>query len=186
MNGEFRLKDALAQRFFEAKEELIADAVAELCQYFKNKGLIVGLDLFAPVISRFVGQNYALLTKHADFIKPMLYRKTTAPAGIGYEYALFERHAPKAQGRIRIQMDRSFLDAQLEAVSHAACEKYPGIEINYREDIARTDSGYITESLSAVKTHRLEGAALCWNVMLAPQAHIDAIARMENTTLSGS
>ena len=180
INGEFILKDALAQRFFEAKEEIIADAVAELCQYFKNKGLIVGLDLFAPVISRFVGQNYALLTKHADFIKPMLYRKTTAPAGIGYEYALFERYAPNAQGRIKIQMDQSFLDTQLEAVSQAACEKYPGIEINYREDIARTDIQYITESLAAVKSYGLEGAALCWNVMLAPEAHIDAIVRMEN------
>ena len=180
MNGEFILKDVLAQRFFEAKEEIIADAVAELCQYFKSKGLIVGLDLFAPVISRFVGQNYALLTKHADFIKPMLYRKTTAPAGIGYEYALFERHAPNAQGRTEIRLDPSFLDTQLEAVSHAACEKYPGIEINYREDIARTDARYITESLAAVKSYGLEGAALCWNVMLAPKAHIDAIARMEN------
>ena len=54
------------------------------------------------------------------------------------------------------------------------------IEINYREDIARTDIPYITESLAAVKSYGLEGAALCWNVMLAPEAHIDAIARMEN------
>ncbi|MBR3108054.1 MAG: hypothetical protein IKH30_12900 [Clostridia bacterium] len=180
MNGNFVLKDTLAQRFFEAKEEIIADAVAELCQYFKSKGLIVGLDLFAPVISRFVGQNYSLLTKHADFIKPMLYRKTTAPAGIGYEYALFKKYAPNAQGRIKIQMDQSFLDTQLEAISQAACEKYPGIEINYRENIARTDVRYITESLAAVKSYGLDGAALCWNVMLAPEAHIDAIARMEN------
>ena len=75
---------------------------------------------------------------------------------------------------------QSFLNTQLEAVSHAACEKYPGIEINYREDIARTDAEYITESLAAVKSFGLEGAALCWNVLLAPEAHIDAIARMEN------
>ena len=177
MNGEFTLKEPLATRFFEAKEEIIAKAVAELCGYFKGKGLIVGLDLFAPVISRFVGQNYPLLTKYADLIKPMLYRMTEAPAGIGDEYALFEKYAPHVQGKFL--MDSAFLDTQLEAMQGVACEKYPGIEINYREDIARTNAGYITESLAAIRKKGFEGAALCWNVMLAPEAHIEAIARIE-------
>ena len=46
-NGQFILKDPLAQRFFETKEEIIAEAASEICRYFKEKGLIVGLDLFA-------------------------------------------------------------------------------------------------------------------------------------------
>ena len=175
MNGEFVLRDALAQRFFEAKEEIVAAAVGNICRYFKEKGMIVGLDLFAPVLSRFVGQNYALITQWADFIKPMLYRKTEAPAGIGYEYALFEKYAPNARGRVKPALDRQFLDAQLKAVERVSCEKYPGIEINYREDIARTTPGYIRESLAAIKKRGFDGAALCWNVMQAPDAHIDAI-----------
>ena len=48
MNGEFILKDPAARRFFEAKEEIIADAVKEISRYFRDKGMIVGLDLFAP------------------------------------------------------------------------------------------------------------------------------------------
>lgn len=174
MNGEFQLKDAAAAGFFAAKEQIIAEAVAELCRYFKEKGLIVGLDLFAPAVSRFVGQSYALLTKRADFIKPMLYRMTEAPAGIAYEYALFQKNAPAAP---RLSMDKAFLDTQLDAISRAPCEKYPGIEINYREDIARTTPAYITESLTALKARHMN-AALCWNVMLAPEAHIDAIASL--------
>ena len=181
MNVEFRLADALAQRFFEAKEAIIAEAVADICQYFRGKGMIIGLDLFAPVISRFVGQNYSQITKHADFIKPMLYRKTEAPAGIGYEIALYRHHAPKAQGQIDIKMDTAFLHMQLEAVERVTCEKYPGIEINYREDIARTTPEYIIESLTAVRDHGFDGASLCWNAMLAPEAHIEAIARFENS-----
>ena len=141
----------------------------------KEKDMIVGLDLFAPVMSRFVGQNYALITQWADFIKPMLYRKTEAPAGIGYEYALFEKHAPNARGRVKPALDRQFLDTQLKAVERVSCEKYPGIEINYREDIARTTPGYIRESLAAINKRGFDGAALCWNVMQAPDAHIDAI-----------
>lgn len=179
-DGEFRLKDAAAQRFFEAKEEIIADAVTEICRYFKEKGLTVGLDLFAPVVSRFVGQNYPLITKDADFIKPMLYRRTEAPAGIGYEYALFEKCAPGAQGRGKLSMDQAFLETQLEAVGRVACEKYPGIEINYDEELVRTDAGYILESLAAIRERGFEGAALCWNAMQAPDAHIEAAAELQD------
>ena len=179
MNGKFVLKEPLAARFFEAKEEIVAEAAAELCGYFHGKGLIVGLDLFAPAVSRFVGQSYPLITKHADFIKPMLYRMTEAPAGIGYEYMLFEKHAPNVRGREKLTTDRAFLDTQLQAIQGAACKKYPGVEINYRQDIARTNPAYITESLAAIREFGFEGAALCWNVMLAPEAHIEAIAGME-------
>lgn len=174
LNGAFTLKNTIAQHFFEAKEEILADAVIELSRYFKDKGLIVGLDLFAPLVSRFVGQNYARITQSADFIKPMLYRKTEAPAGIGYEYALFKKHAPNAQGGPAVSMDKDFLDSQLAAIQKLPCEKYPGIEINYRADIARTDVDYVKESVEAIRAHGFEGAALCWNVMLAPEAHIEA------------
>ena len=175
-DGEFVLKNGLAQRFFEAKEEIIAEFVTELTRYFKAKGLIVGLDLFAPLISRFVGQNYALITQGADFIKPMLYRRTEAPAGIGFEYGLFAKHAPDACGRAEFTMDRAFLETQLEAVGRVSCARYPGVEINCDAEYVKTDPAYIAESLAAIRDCGFEGAALCWNLMRAPERHIDAIA----------
>ncbi|MCR5004371.1 MAG: putative glycoside hydrolase [Clostridiales bacterium] len=178
MDGAFQLKDPLAQQFFAIKEEIITDAVADLSRYFKSKDMIVGLDLFAPVVSRFVGQNYTALSQYADFIKPMLYRKTTAPAGIGYEYALFESSAPAAKGRMELSMNGTFLNTQLEAIQRVSCAKYPGIEINYRADIAKTDPAYITRSLTAIKDHGFDGAALCWNILLAPDPHIDAVSQV--------
>ena len=72
-------------------------------------------------------------------------------------------------------MDRAFLNTQLEAIRHIPCGKYPGIEINYDEQIVRTDAGYIAESLAAVRDCGYEGAALCWDVMQAPQRHIQTI-----------
>lgn len=179
-DGQFVLEDPLAQRFFEAKEEIIAESVWDLSRFFKEKGLIVGLDLFAPVVSRFVGQNYGMITKYADFIKPMLYRRTDAPAGIGYEYALFEQHAPKARGRVSLPEGITLLETQLDAVGKVACGKYPGIEICYNAELVRTDPDYIAESLAAVRRHGFEGAALCWNIMEAPEAHIEAAARQKN------
>ena len=177
-DGRFVLREETAQRFFDAKEEIIADAVAELSGYFREKGLIVGLDLFAPAVSRFVGQNYALLAAHADFIKPMLYRRTDAPAGIGYEYALFARYAPGARGRAAFSMDRAFLETQLEALRNVPCGRYPGIEVCYDAELVRTDAGYITESLSAVRDCGLEGAALCWDVTEAPEANLEAVYQL--------
>ena len=174
-NGRFIQEDRTAQRFFDAKEAIIAEAAAELAGYFKDRRLTVGLDLFAPVISRFTGQNYALLAKCVDFIKPMLYRRTEAPAGIGYEYALFEKHAPGARGRIRLTQDRAFLDTQLAALRGLPCEICPGIEINYDRELVRTDAGYIRESLEAVMEQGFESAALCWNMMQAPEEHLAAV-----------
>lgn len=177
MNGEFVLEKLPAQCFFEAKGEIIAEAVTGLAGYFRSKGLIVGLDLFAPVISRFVGQNYSLIAKAADFVKPMLYRRTEAPAGIGYEYALFEKHAPEARGKLKPVMDLAFLQSQLQAVKDLPCEQYPGIEINYDKDLVKTDPEYIRESLTAISECGLDGAALCWDIMQAPEAHIEAVPK---------
>ena len=178
-DGQFELENPLAQRFFEAKERIVADAAAEICGYFRNKGMTVGLDLFAPAVSRFVGQNYSLIAKHADFVKPMLYRRTEAPAGIRYEYALFEKSAPGARGRGKLFPDRAFLDTQLKAAGQAPCEIRPGIEINYHGDLVKTDAGYIRESLTAVRDAGYGNAVLCWNVMQAPDAHIAAVSELE-------
>jgi hypothetical protein len=176
MNGEFVLEKLSAQRFFEAKEKIIAEAVAGLAGYFRSKGLIVGLDLFAPVISRFVGQNYSLIAKTADFIKPMLYRRTDAPAGIGYEYALFEKAAQGARNKLKPVMDPAFLDSQLQAVKDLPCELYPGIEVNFDKELVRTDTDYIRESLAAIRQCGLDGATLSWDIMKVPKAHIEAAA----------
>ena len=174
-DGRFEPENALAGQFFDAKEQFIADAAADLCRHFHSLGLLVGLDLFAPLVSRFVGQDYALLARHADFIKPMLYRRTDAPAGIGFEYALWEKHAPEARGRARFSMDRAFMDTQLQALRGLPCECLPGIEVNYDPDLVHTDPEYITESLSAIRDRGFDSAALSWNILQAPPAHLEAI-----------
>ena len=173
-SGEFTLKEPAAQRFFEAKEDIIAGAAAELSRRFRDRGLAVGMDLFAPLVSRFAGQNYALLAMHADFIKPMLYRRTEAPAGIGFEYALFEKHAPGAKGRPEITPDKAFLEKQLEAAGNVPCEMYAGIEINHDRELVPTDPAYIAESLSAVRDSGAAGAVLSWDAVSAPEAHLRA------------
>lgn len=171
----FVFENPLADAFFKAKGHIVSGAVAGIADSFKKRGLEVGMDLYAPFMAPFVGQDYEILTPHTDFIKPMLYRQTFAPAGMGFEYDLLKSAAPGASGYPEFAMDLDFLHSQLEAMEPYACAKFPGIEINYDEEIVPTSPEYVVESLSAVTSHRFEGAVLSWNIMEAPLDHLDCL-----------
>ena len=170
--GGFSFVNPLTAKYFEAKGHIVSGAVASIADSLRARGLEIGMDLYAPFMAPFVGQDYAILAKHADFIKPMLYRQTFAPAGMGFEYNLLKAALPGASGYPSFEMDAGFLDSQLDAMAPYPCCKYPGIEINYREGIVPTSPEYVTESLEHVMAHHFDGAVLSWNIMEAPDAHV--------------
>ncbi len=172
-NGDrfFDAESKILNCFLEAKQQILAESISKLCKAFKVRGLQVGLDVFAPLMSSFVGQSLPLLSKDADFLKPMLYRRTFAPAGIKYEYELLKRCAPDAEGYPDIVTDADFLKKELDQLRDLPCAVYPGIEINRRDDIAPTDPAYVAESFAVLAESGVEGATLSWDVMLAPDAH---------------
>ena len=176
----FQFEDPLAAQFFEAKGHIVSGAVAAIADSLRSRGLEIGMDLYAPFMAPFVGQDYAILAQHADFIKPMLYRQTFAPAGMGFEYDLLRKAVPEATGYPDFKMDVAFLSSQLDAMAAYPCKKYPGIEINYRADVAPTSPAYVTESLEAVAAHSFEGVVLSWNIMEAPDAHIACLGKKTN------
>ena len=173
----FTFADPLAEAYFKAKGHVVSHAVAAIADCFRGRGLEVGMDLYAPFMAQFVGQDYGILSQHADFIKPMLYRQTFAPAGMGFEYDLLRKAVPGAEGYPEFVMDVDFLDSQLKAMEPYACGKYPGIEINYRAKVAPTSPEYVTESLEAVMRHGFDGAVLSWNIMQAPDSHISCLGK---------
>lgn len=165
----FIFENPLAAAFFKAKGHIVSGSVAAVADSLRSRGLEVGLDLYAPFMAPFVGQDYAILSRHADFIKPMLYRQTFAPAGMGFEYELLRKSVPGATGYPDFKMDVAFLESQLQAMESCPCAKYPGIEINYVEKFAPTSPEYVRESLDAVMRHGFNGAVLSWNIMEAPE-----------------
>lgn len=173
--GGFTFADPVAAAYFKAKGHVVSQAVAAVADSLRSRGLSVGMDLYAPFMAQFVGQDYAILSQHADFIKPMLYRQTFAPAGMGFEYDLLRKAVPGATGYPDFTMDTDFLDSQLQAMEPYSCGKYPGIEINYREGVAPTSPEYVTESLEAVVRHGFDGAVLSWNIMEAPDSHVSCL-----------
>ena len=171
----FTFKHPLAAKYFKAKGHIVSGAVAAIADSLKKRTGTIGMDLYAPFMAQFVGQDYAILSSHADFIKPMLYRKTNAPAGMGFEYALLKQALPEAEGYPEFAQDIDFLHSQLQAMEPYQCGKYPGLEINYREGVAETSAEYVRESAQAIKEHGFNGAVLSWNIMEAPDAHIKAL-----------
>ena len=171
----FTFVNPLASEFFRAKGHIVSGSVAAIADSLRTRGLEIGMDLYAPFMAPFVGQDYSVLAAHADFIKPMLYRQTFAPAGMGFEYDLLLNAVPGATGYPSFAMDLDFLNSQLEAMEPYSCAKCPGIEINYREGVVPTSPEYVTESLNAVMSHGFNGAVLSWNIMEAPVAHIDCL-----------
>ena len=171
----FTFKNPVAAAYIKAKGRIVSGAVAAIADSLCNRGLEIGMDLYAPFMSQFVGQDYAILSRHADFIKPMLYRKTNAPAGMGFEYALLKQALPNAEGYPEIVQDLHFLNEQLEAMEPYQTGKYPGLEINYRQGVAETSPEYVKESAQAIREHGFNGAVLSWNIMEAPDAHIQAL-----------
>lgn len=163
--------DSNMDAFLKAKAEIVSKSVGDLADWFHSKGLSVGLDLFAPALAEIVGQDYASLSGKADFIKPMMYRRTDAPAGIGFEMRAFD---PSFSNDVLTK--EYLLDELRKASELSKCPIYPGIEINYREDIAKTSPEYVVESLQAVREAGLPGAVLAWDIMLAPDSHLEAIA----------
>ena len=171
----FTFENPLAESFFRAKGHIVSGAVASIADSLRSRGLEIGMDLYAPFMAPFVGQDYEILAAHADFIKPMLYRQTFAPAGMGFEYDLLKAAAPQAEGYPEFEMSLDFLNSQLEAMEPYDCGKFPGIEINYREQVVPTSPEYVTESLKAVTDHGFDGTVLSWNIMEAPLAHLDCL-----------
>jgi len=168
--SELSPDNPLCRRFLEIKAGIISGSVAELEDWFHAQGLTVGLDLFAPSLAAIVGQDYAALSANADFVKPMMYRKTDAPAGIGFEMRAFRPDFRDGQ------MTEDYLvDELMKAAGSSVCPVFPGIEVNYREDIARTSPEYVSESIRAVTRAGLPGAVLAWDIMLAPDSHIISV-----------
>lgn len=168
------IDDATMADFLKAKAEIISCSVGELEDWFHSKGLEVGLDLFAPELTAIVGQDIAALSQKADYVKPMMYRKTDAPAGIGFEKRAID------PGFSDADLSDDYLYRELvKAVDLSGCMVCPGIEVNYREDIARTSPEYIKESIRAIHRAGIKHIVLAWDVMLAPDSHIEAVASME-------
>lgn len=189
--GRYRFEHPVWNAFFDAKAKCINDAVIPIINNFKDRGLRVGLDVFSPFAAYLVGQDIAALSQAADFVKPMMYRQTYAPAGLPFEFTGLCREMVPADKLAAAQKEcgaviglsesdgsdtipLSFVKEELAAMT-AGGDVYCGIEINYEPEIVPTSPSYITENLTGLEQTDIKGFVLSWDLLSAPENHIQAV-----------
>lgn len=79
------------KKFYDFRKQNIYQVVKIFADKAKQMGKLVGVDLFAPSLAPLVSQDYRLLAKTCDWIKPMIYGHTSGPAGLPLELYCFMR-----------------------------------------------------------------------------------------------
>lgn len=188
-NGTYRLADGTLQQLISLRCRRITDTVGYLAAQFRERGLLVGLDLFAPFLAPFVGQDYKALSAMADFVKPMLYRLTETPAGIGFELRAMARalstgsaHQERVERRLKslygMEGDGfSFFRREVETVAlHAAALPYvrfaPGIEIHTVAHRPPILTDQIRRNVRLLETLGFSERVACWDILSAPEEAI--------------
>lgn len=183
--GRYRFDDPEVDAFFKEKTRVITESVAELSAFFRGEGLSVGLDVFAPVIAPYTGQEMHALAAHADFIKPMLYRVTHAPAGLPHEVSRMAACIQDASllpslqriwGAEDLLSERS-AEKQFEALRGVRCGVYPGFEINTIPGICESSAAYAASAAALYARAGAEKAVLSWNLLENVE---DALCALQN------
>jgi len=174
------------QKLFDYKSEAVTRSLERLCDYFRKRGLKIGLDLFAPFLSPFVGQDYRRLLPLADIVKPMFYKATNAPAGLPFEIgayaAAFDDDREKADRRKALFAgivgydDADFVSCEISGIkkiiedNKLKTKLYAGIELNYT-DVSPVTQEYIGRSVTNAQS--ADGIVTSWDLNTTPDSHID-------------
>ena len=186
--NEQELKDAISTSV-SIRESLIK---LNLVPYGGNYRTIKkAIEHYKIDTSHFTGQNILSLSNHADFVKPMYYRRTYAPAGIPFEIKSYSQSFTKQKyfeitekffkiiGQ-NVKNQENISDEYME--QELICLKSnfgiknicAGLEFNQIENIAPTNKVYLKHSLKSFYNAKIDGIVLSWDLMSIPYEHLTA------------
>ena len=188
-NFRYKFKNKEMDQYFQFKNDSITEKVNELIDFFKGKGLEVGLDTYASDISYLFGQDITRLSQKADFIKPMYYRRTYAPAGIPFEIQTFEEMYNKEAGEfllniigekdLKNNIGKEQMKEEVKYLSENLENIFLGIDFNKKENIALSDKEYIKEVFDILEEGNSKGIVLSWDLMSIPEEHLKIFLERE-------
>ena len=161
--------DPVLDRLASRKREAVTRAVRTMAAWFHERNLRVGIDTFAPALADLVGQDLGELTEQVDFVKPMMYYATKAPAGVPFEleaYGTAMTQWLSALWGTDVASGDS-VTAQLGMFATHPERVYPGIEINQVPGICEVTARGIREAVRQVKAAGCRTLVLSWNVLQA-------------------
>ncbi|MBO4888507.1 MAG: hypothetical protein J5589_09385 [Firmicutes bacterium] len=168
--GRYIFEDSDLDGFFRVRTEMITEAVQAFAEKVHARGKIIGLDLFAPSASYFAGQDAFTLSSLVDFIKPMMYKYTFAPAGIPFEMPYVHRLADAANGDV--------FETDLALLKKASCAVYPGIEANVIDPICKVRAEELKETLEKIADMGYSEVVASWDMNQMPRTHLDVMKKI--------
>lgn len=177
-HGVYQFSDPDIDRLMEAKRNIISRQISELCRIFRSKKIKVGVDTFAPVIADFVGQDLVTIGKQVDFIKPMVYLRTDAPAGLPFELrGMGERFCERLEEVWGGPADCMPLIAeQMKQLKEMGIRVTPGIDANAIHGICTTDTDYVKSFLKHLQEVGCDTVVLSWDIMRISREMIEELA----------
>jgi hypothetical protein len=194
--------------FFRFREETIAQLVKDIYVPLHRRNKEVGLDLFSPSLSPLVGQNYRLLCRYADWIKPMIYCFAKGQAGLSIVLGEFAQalqelnpslpdHSIRMlvndwlgtdltfswRGEKRIGPARAILSAEIDKARRAFqvdIPIYTGLEAVHSPGNCEVGPKEMLEYERAIRGLELNGFVLCWTLPLISPENIAMIAACLN------
>ncbi len=185
-SGVYRFKNPLADNFYKAKTNIITSAVTELSEKFRALGLLTALDVYPPALAYFVGPDIPALSRQAEFVKPMCYRITRAPAGLPYELnGLQQAFAPYGVD-IKAALQKIWqtedlcsggcLKSQLRELKNSIGKKLrPGFEINVVPGICDSGTEYVRKTAALLNEAGVNQAVLSWNLLAGTGENLKAL-----------
>lgn len=176
--GIYRYRDQDIDRLMAAKRQIITSQVGALCERFHSRGLKVGADTFAPSIADFVGQDIDALAEKVDFVKPMAYIRTDAPAGIPFELRALGDSIKKRIDELW-EGDTGSMETLVRQMQELKGRGYavaPGIDANRIEGICDADTTYVKDFLRKLDLAGIDRAVLSWNILQISKETIRELA----------
>ena len=176
----YRYEDENIDRLMKAKRQIISSQVEALSDMFHSRGLKVGADTFAPFLADFVGQDIDTLAGKVDFIKPMVYIRTDAPAGIPFELRSLGNDIREKINRLwgRDVESMEEIVRQMQEMKDRNYNIVPGIDANRIEGICGADTAYVKEFIGRLMAAGIDRSVLSWDIMQISKETIEEIAHV--------
>ena len=170
-DGRYTFEDPDLDAFFRIRTEIITEAVRAFSERVRARGKQIGLDLFVPSAGYFTGQDTLSLSRQADFIKPMMYKYTFAPAGIPFEM-------PYVRQLVECTEEEDVFERDLAVLKKASCAVYPGIEANVIDPICLVSAEELQETLETIHSMGFTEVVASWDMNQMPRTHLDVMKKI--------
>jgi hypothetical protein len=192
------------EKFYDFRKQNIYQVVKIFADQAKQMGKLVGVDLFAPSLAPLVAQDYQLLARTCDWIKPMIYCHTSGPAGLPLELFCFMKAIleinpaldeiqligevsrligvelpTKLNELLKNGISEYIISREIQKVKEfnlpEKVETYVGLEAVQIPGVCHIDKSILKKYLKSVLEEDIKGILLSWNLWKIPDENLKLV-----------